>query len=76
MQRSELAITILGLLGTFLLPWPGGDGTRTAGATDGAAIVAARRCVQPVRTGAAPERHDRACARERGRGGCAAVDRT
>jgi len=31
MTRSELLVTLLGLLGTFLLPWPGEyDGIQTA----------------------------------------------
>lgn len=27
MNRSEMAVTVLGLVGTFLLPWPGGRGS-------------------------------------------------
>jgi hypothetical protein len=31
MNRSEIAVTVLGLIATFLMPWPGGESPMQAG---------------------------------------------
>ena len=30
MNRSEIAVTVLGLIATFLMPWPGGESSMPA----------------------------------------------
>jgi hypothetical protein len=62
MNRGEMAVTVLGLLGTFLLPWPGEGGRVETAVRKVAAPMQAvsrtnesQRCAgKPLRQQAAP----------------------
>lgn len=48
MTRGETFVTVFGLLGTFLLPWPGEPGEQSAAARDRQGIrPAASRMAEP-----------------------------
>lgn len=66
MNRSEMAVTVLGLLGTFLLPWPGEGSGVEAAARETAAPIQSVSCIdQPQRCGSAPLRQRSADGRVR-----------
>jgi hypothetical protein len=52
MTAKELAITILGLAGTFLMPWPGDADRDPSGRVAGEASVCGRACGEAVATSA------------------------
>jgi len=45
MERKEILITVVGLLGTFLLPWPGSEEPAMARGAETRTTVGADRCI-------------------------------
>jgi len=46
MERREILITVVGLLGTFLLPWPGGEESAMAKGAEARTAAGVNQCVQ------------------------------
>ena len=57
MERREIVITVVGLLGTFLLPWPGSEEPAMARGAATSAAVGADRCVHAVQPAGGVLRH-------------------
>ena len=57
MERKEILITVVGLLGTFLLPWPGSEEPAMARGAATSTAVGADRCIDAVRSAAGVLQH-------------------
>lgn len=71
MERREILITVVGLLGTFLLPWPGGEEPATVQGAETRMAVGANRCVHAAQPAGGARDHDRGAVRIGARDGLA-----